>query len=140
MPIAAIAAIASLAAAGVGAGTSIYSAMNQPSAPKAPTPTEMTNQAINAETANRATATKEAAQILPDLQANTGGGLSPDAYGQLSSQFSGNANLGSSPQVQEMVNKFLGIDPGASFGGSSPFGGGSSGTNPLAPGLTGGGG
>lgn len=128
-------AIASIAAAGVGAGTSIYNATNQPSGPKAPSPTQLTNSAINAETANRATATKEAAQLLPDLQANTGGGLSPDAYGQLSSQFSGNANLGSSPQIQEMVNKFLGIDQGASFGGTTPFGG----ANPASPGLAGGG-
>jgi hypothetical protein len=134
------AAIASIVGAGTAVGSTIYNDVNKPGTPAGPTPTQLTNQAINAETANRATATKEAAQILPDLQANTGGGLSPDAYGQLSSQFSGNANLGSSPQVQEMVNKFLGIDPGASFGGSSPFGGGSSGTNPLAPGLTGGGG
>jgi hypothetical protein len=133
MPWAAIAAIASLAGAGTALGNTIYQDVNAPST-SGPSPTQITNQAINAETANRATATKEAAQILPDLQFNTGGGLSPDAYSQLSSQFSGNANLGNSPQMQAIVAKFLGLDTGASsFGGSTPFG--SSTGNPLTPGL-----
>lgn len=124
------------ATAAIGAGTSIYSAVNQPKAPSGPTPEQITKQAVSDETASRAAATKQAAQFLPELQSNTGGGLSPDAYTQLSSQFSGNAQLGNSPQMQQLVSKFLGLDTGAAFGGSSPFGTAST-NNPLGAGLAG---
>lgn len=134
MPPAIIAAI-------IGAATTIgVTAYGKASAPGPnegqPTPAEMTKQAVTAEQANRATATKQAAQFLPQLQSDTSGGLSPDAYKELSSTFSGNANLSNSPQMQEMVAKFLGLDTGASFGGDQPFGSGS-GSSPLSPGLAG---
>ena len=116
-------------------GTTAFNASNQPSAPKVD-PTEVSKQAVAGETANREQATKQAAQFLPGLQYNTSGGLSPDAYQQFSSDFSGNANLSNSPQMQQLVAKFLGLDTGASFGGDSSFGSGSS--NPISPGLTGG--
>jgi len=135
MPWAAIAAIAALASAGAGIGQTIYSDLNQPSGPKPTDPAEITKQAVSAETANRQTATKEAAQFLPQLQSDTGGGLSPDALKQFSSTFSGNANLANSPEMSQMVAKFLGLDTGATFGGSEPFGSSSGGSNPLAPGL-----
>lgn len=132
--------IAAAIVAATTVGTTIYSKMSQPSAPKQATPAEISTQAINTETSNRATATKEAGQFLPGLQANTSGGLSPDAYKQLSATFSGNADLANSPQMQELVSRFLGLDNSASFGGSEPFGssGGSSGAaNPSSPGLAG---
>ncbi len=138
MPPAIIAAVISAAAA---VGTTIYSKVSQPSAPSStqPTPAEVTKQAVSSEEANRAQATKQAAQFLPGLQYETSGGLSPDAYQQFSSNFSGNANLANSPQMQQLVAKFLGLDTGASFGGDGSFGGGSSGgSSPLSPGLTGG--
>lgn len=124
------------AASAAGVSSSIYNSMQGPSAPPAgPSPAEVTKQAISDETAKRGAATKEASQFLPMLQANTGGGLSPDAYRELSANFSGNANLADSSQMKQLIAKFLGLDTGASFGGTEPFG--SSGSNPLTPGLVG---
>lgn len=120
--------------AAAGTSASIYNSMQGPSAPS---PAEVTKQAISDETSKRGTATKEASQFLPMLQSNTGGGLSPDAYRELSANFSGNANLADSSQMKELISKFLGLDTGASFGGTEPFGSSSGGSNPLTPGLTG---
>lgn len=125
------------ATAAAGTSASIYNSMQGPGTPPGPTPAEVTKQAVSDETSRRGVATKEASQFLPMLQANTGGGLSPDAYRQLSSNFSGNANLADSSQMKELISKFLGLDTGASFGGSEPFGSSSGGSNPLTPGLTG---
>jgi len=102
--------------------------------PQGPTPAQMALNAINQETATRNTATKEASQLLPQLQYETSGGLSPSAYQDLSANFSGNANFANSSQFKDMVARFLGLDTGTSFGGSSPFG---STTNPGSPGLVG---
>lgn len=127
--------IAAIIGSATAVGTTAFNAANAPSAPKPPDPTAISNQAINTETANRATASKEAAQFLPGIQANTSGGLSPDALAQFSSTFSGNANLGDSEQIKQMVAKFLGLETGATFGGTGSFGTGAS--NPASPGLTG---
>ena len=125
--------IAAVITAATTLGVTGYEIANQPGTPAqpaAPTPTQITNQAVQAETANRSTATKEAGQILPDLQYATGGGLSPDAYQSLASQFSGNAQYGDTASMQQLVARFLGLDQsGASFG-----------SNPTSPGLTSGGG
>lgn len=124
------------ATAAIGTGTSLYQMANQPGQPKGQSPEEITKQAITSEQANRANATKQASAFLPELQSSTGGGLSPDAYSQLASQFSGNAQLGNSPQMQQLVSKFLGLDSGASYGGSAPFGSNTN-TSPLQTGLAG---
>ena len=132
-------ATATILAAIIGAGTSIgttaFNAANAPSAPKPPDPATISTNAINAETANRATATKEAAQFLPGIEANSPG-VNPDYLKNASATFSGNANLAQSPEMQQLIAKFLGVDTGASssFGGGSGFGGG--GSNPFSPGLT----
>jgi hypothetical protein len=128
--------IGALIAAATTVGVTAYDKASAPGAPKPPDPAEVTKQAINAETQNRATATKEAAQFLPGLQSNTSGGLSPDALRAFSADFSGNANIADSPQMKQLISQFLGIDQGATntFGGSTGFGGGS---NPNSPGLTG---
>jgi hypothetical protein len=122
-------------AAAAGTAASIYSSLQGPDSPSTPNPAEVTKQAVDTETLRRGTATKEASQFLPQLQANTSGGLSPDALQQFSSSFSGNADLGNSPQMKELVAKFLGLDTGATFGGTGSFGTGAS--NPASPGLTG---
>lgn len=127
----ALAPLLTAAAAATGAGVSIYSAMNQPGAPKGPTPAEVTKNAISDETAKRDAAGKSAAQVFPGLQYQTSGGLSPDAYQTFGADFSGNADLAGSQQMKDLVAKFLGTDNG--FGGGT-FGGN---TSPSSPGLTG---
>ena len=127
--------IASLIGAGTTVGTALFQHFTQPSAPAGPTPEEMTKSAVSDEESRRQGATKQAAQFLPQLQADTSGGLSPDAYKDLAANFSGNANLADSPQMKQLVAKFLGLDTGAAFGGSEPFGSSSGGSNPLATGL-----
>lgn len=123
-----------LIAAGVTAGTSIgLDLSNQPGSGK-PTPAEITQQsqdAVKQATAARQGQAEQAAQVLPNLQYDTGGGLSPDAYSQFSSEFSGNANIGNSEQLKQLVAQFLGTG-GGGFGGTTGFGASST------PGLTGG--
>lgn len=141
MPQALIAPLILAVSAATSAGLGIYSAVNQPGAPPQPTPAQVSKDAIASETANRQAAAKSAGQLLPGLQSDTNGGLSPDAYATLSSDFSGNGNIANSPQMQQLVAKFLGIDSGSSFGGSSSsfgssFGGGGS-NSITSPGLTG---
>jgi hypothetical protein len=136
--------IASIIGASTAVGTTAFNAANQPgSGPTQPTPaqlTEQSTQAVNSEAANRTIATKQAAQFLPGIESNSPG-VSPDYLQNTSATFSGNANLAQSPEMQQMIAKFLGLDNGASFGSSTPFGSGSSGSssnpNPLSPGLTG---
>ena len=134
--------IGALIAAGATVGTTIYNKVSAPG-PNAgqPTPEEMTKQAVSAEEANRSVATKQAAQFLPQLQSDTSGGLSPDAYRSLAANFSGNANLSNSPQMQQLIAKFLGLDTGATFGGNEPFGSSNSsssgGSSPFSTGLAG---
>lgn len=120
-----------LLAAGVTAGTSIgLDLTNQPSSPKQPSPADITKNAVQQATQTRQGQAESAAQLLPNLQYDTGGGLSPDAYSQLSSTFSGNAGIGNSQQLQDLVNKFLGTG-NSGFGGPGGFGS-------TSPGLTGG--
>lgn len=127
--------IAAIIGSGTAIGTTAFNAANAPSGPKPADPAEISKQAISTETANRDIATRQAAQFLPGIQANTSGGLSPDALQQFSANFSGNSDLASSPQMKELIAKFLGMDTGATntFGGGSSFGG----SNPASPGLVG---
>lgn len=124
------------ASAATSAGLGIYSAVNQPGAPQQTqqSPADITKQAISAETSSREAATKAAGQLLPGLQYNTSGGLSPDAYATLSSDFSGSPGLANSPQMKALIAQFMGTDTG--FGGNSAFGSGSTPSNPISPGLT----
>jgi hypothetical protein len=122
------------ATAAAGTAHSIYSSMQGPDTPPGQSPADITGKAVALESSNRGTAVKQAAQFLPGIEANSPG-VSPDYLKDVSSTFSGNANLAQSPEMQQMIAKFLGIDPGASFGGSGSFG--SSGSSPLTPGLTG---
>lgn len=123
-------AIAALAGAGASVGQAVYTDVNQPSQPKQPSPADITKNAVQQATQQRQGQAESAAQLLPNLQYDTGGGLSPDAYSQLSSTFSGNAGIGNSQQLQELVNKFLGTG-NSGFGGPGGFGS-------TSPGLTGG--
>lgn len=138
MPVGLIGAIAALASAGTAVGTTIYDKVSAPSSstPAAPTPAQVTTDAITQETQKRQAQATSDAQLLPGLQADTGGGLSPDALSTFSSQFNGDAG-GNTPQLQQLVAQFLGLNSGAnnSFGGSGTFGASTS--SPSSPGLTG---
>jgi hypothetical protein len=120
-----------LIAAGATIGSSVgLQLSNEPGSGK-PTPAQITQQSQNAvasATQQRQGQAQDAAQLLPNLQYDTGGGLSPDAYSQLSSTFSGNAGIGNSQQLQQLVQQFLGTGNN-SFGGSGGFGS-------PSPGLT----
>jgi len=132
--------IAAIIGAATTVGATIYNAKNQPSIPTStsPSPADVTKNAIATETANREGATKAAAQVLPGLQYNTSGGLSPDAYQTLSADFSGNAGLANSPQMKQLIAQFLGLNTSDTFGGAgAPFGTGSTQSNLVSPGLTG---
>jgi len=119
-----------LIAAGVTAGTSIgLDLSNQPSSPQQQTPAQISQNAVQQATQQRQQQAQGAAQLLPNLQYDTGGGLSPDAYSTLSSTFSGNPGIGNSQQLQQLVQQFLG-QGNNTFGGTSGFGS-------PSPGLTG---
>ena len=121
-------------ASAAGTSASIYNSMQGPGTPPGQSPADITNKAVALETSNRGTATKEAAQFLPGIESNSPG-VSPDYLKDTAATFSGNANLAQSPEMQQMLAKFLGLDTGASFGGSTSFG--SSSSSPLSTGLTG---
>lgn len=134
MPVGLIGAIAALASAGTAVGTTIYDKVSAPSAPAPPTPAQVTSDAIAQATQQRQAKATADAQLLPGLQADTGGGLSPDALATFSSQFNGDAG-GNNPQLQALVSQFLGLNSGAAntFGGSGSFG--ATNSNPSSPGL-----
>lgn len=92
---------------------------NQPDSPKQQTPVQIAQNAVQQETQRRQGQAQNAAQLLPNLQYDTSGGLSPDAYSQLSATFSGNPDIANSSQLQQLVAQFLGT--GGGFGGSSGF-------------------
>jgi hypothetical protein len=99
----AIAAIASLAGTGVG----LYENLNRPSG-GGPTPSQMTQSAVQQATRQRQAEATQANQWLPNLQYQTSGGLSPDAYATYSSTFSGNGDLLNTGMMQQMVQNFMG--------------------------------
>jgi hypothetical protein len=97
------AAIASLAATGAGVGMEL-SGVGQPSTPKASTPTL-------AQTATAANQTKEnqlasLSQQTPNIQAATGGSLSPEAWAQMAEILSGQGgSTGISAATQDLMQK-----------------------------------
>ena|SRR5689334_10589840 len=123
------AAIAGLAASGVGIGETLA---NKPSAPKPPAPPTA------ADTAASANKTKEEqiaalSQQTPNIQAATGGSLSPDAWAQLAAILSGQAGspgIGSSQQ--DLVTKLL--TGGGGGGGTVTAGNNTGGGAPGTPG------
>jgi hypothetical protein len=123
-----IAAIGSLAGTGVGLGLELS---NQPGTPKAAAPPTV------AQTTPGADATKTAqeasiAEQFPNLQASTGGSLSPDAWIQLSQMISGTAGTpGVSGTNTDLIQKILTGQNNATVtagsGGTTPQGAGASG-------------
>jgi hypothetical protein len=90
----------------IGAGTSIYSAVNQPGAPKpaTPTPAQQKTTALN----TRQTQENAISQQLPGLQAQVGGALSPEALLKLAiskAGIAGESGIGAS--MQDMIMKML---------------------------------
>lgn len=122
-----IAAIASLAGTGIGLGETLA---NQPSAPKPVTPSA-------ADTAASADKTKRdqlaaLGQQTPNIQAATGGSLSPDAWAQLAAILSGQAGAtGIGASQQDLVQKLL---TGNSGGGTVTAGNNTGGGAPGTPG------
>jgi hypothetical protein len=123
------AAIAGLAASGVGIGETLA---NKPGDPAKPTPP---TAAQTADTANQTKQNQLAAlsQQTPNIQALTGGSLSPDAWAQMASILSGQAGSpGIGASQQDLVTKLL---SGNSGGGTVTAG---NNTTPTTPGGTGG--
>ena len=112
-------------AAAAGAGTSIYEAVNQPSAPKAPTGP----QPLNPSQQNNVRAA--VATAAPDIQSQLGGSVSPDYYLQNSQLISGTGNApGSGGIAQSVINQLFGQNGGTS---STPANPGPSTANSFAP-------
>lgn len=125
-----IASIASIAGTGVGLGLELS---NQPSSPKPVTPTA----AQTADTANQTKQNQLASlsQQTPNIQAATGGSLSPDAWAQLSDILSGQAGSpGIGAANTDLITKLLSGNTGGS--GVSAGSGAGSGTPGSSPGLT----
>jgi hypothetical protein len=108
--ITAIAGAGSLAATG-------YELANQPGTPKAPaTPAPSPADAAKTAASNRATQEAALSQQLPNLQALTGGSLSPEALMRLSEILSGQGNTpGIGASSQDLIAKLFG------GGGETPF-------------------
>jgi hypothetical protein len=112
-----------------GVGTSIYSLSNQLGAPKPVTPTP----AQAAATAGQNRSTQEAAlsQQLPNLQAQVGGSLSPEALLALSQILSGQGGTpGIGSSTQDLIQKMT-VSAGAPNSGTAPAG--QPGLTPTAP-------
>ena len=112
----------------IGAGTSIYEAVNKPSAPAAPPkPTQAQQDASALKT--RQTQEQAISQQLPGLQAQVGGALSPEALLKLAVSKSGQAgDVGIGASLQDMLMKMLSSQSTVSAGG---VGGGSGSTTGL---------
>jgi len=122
--------IAAIIGAATTIGTVAYEKSSQPG-PNAgqPSPAQLQTDQIKAATQQRSTAAQEASQLLPGLQADTSGSLSPDATSQFSYLFSGNGQY--APQGPQFGAGGQGGGSSGGFGGSgAPFGtGGGSGSD-----------
>jgi hypothetical protein len=123
-----------LIAAGITAGTSIgLTLSNEPggsssSSQQQQDPAQMVQNAVQQETQSRQSKAGQAAQLLPDLQYNTGGGLNQAGLAADSATFSGNGDIANSQTLQDLISKFLGTGSGSSsFGGSTSYGSSSGG-------------
>jgi len=98
-------------ASGVGVGTSLYSAANQPGAPKpvTPSPAQVTADATKTRTAQEASLSQQ----FPGIQAATGGSLAPEAWVRLAELISGQAGTpGIGSAGQDLLSK-LQVSSGA---------------------------
>lgn len=125
MPPAIIAAIIG-AAATIGVTAYEHTSAPGPNAGQ-PTPAQLQTNAITQATQQRTAAGQEASQLVPGLQADTSGGLSPDATTNLSYLFSGNGQF--APQGPQFGSSgaqtsFGGATPGLNFGSPSSGAGG----------------
>jgi len=129
MPWAAIGAIAALAGSAFSVGDTLYQQANAPGQSSSAQQQPTQAQAVSAETANRQQVVSQAALQLPGLQYEGGGGLSPGYLATQSSTDSGNSQYGSSPQIQQLVNSFLGLGGVGTGSSAGPV-------SSLLPGLT----
>jgi hypothetical protein len=114
------------AGAATSIGTSIYSATNQPGAPKPVTPTPA--QATADATKTRTTQEAALSQQAPGIQAATGGSLSPEAKIQMEELLAGLAGApGIGGSIQDLLTKLKG-------GGGTVTAGNA--TSSSGPGLT----
>ena len=113
-----------------GVGTSIYSLTNQPSAPKATTPTPAQTAATAA--TNRQNQEAALSQQFPNIQAATGGSLSPDAWAQFAKILSGQVGTpGIDASSQDLLMKIFGKGSNVNVG--TPTTGGSAPGPGLSP-------
>lgn len=120
-----VAAIASLAGTGIGLGETLA---NQPGSPKPPSLADTTASADKTKQSQIAALSQE----TPNIQAATGGSLSPDAWAQLAAILSGQAgNPGIGASQQDLVTKLLSGNSGGTVtaGNNAPG---------ATPGTTGG--
>jgi hypothetical protein len=120
-----IAAITGIAGTGVGLGLELS---NQPGSPKPATPTPA--QTTATADANKQNQLAALTQQEPNIQAATGGSLSPDAWAQLASILSGQAGspgIGSSQQ--DLVTKLLTGNSGGTVTAGNNTGGGTPGSS-----------
>lgn len=123
-----IAAIVGIAGTGVSLGESLANQPGTPKPPAAPTVAQTTPEATATADAQKAAI----AQQFPNIQAQTGGTLSPDAFLQLAQLSSGQAGQpGVSGTNVDLIQKLL---TGATGG---VFAGGGAGSSPVpgSPGL-----
>lgn len=120
--LATIATIAGLAGTGISVGEQLA---NQPGSPKPPSQADITKNA----NANKQTQLAALSQQTPNIQAATGGSLSPEAWAQLSALLSGEAGAtGIGASQQDLVQKLLSgnsgggttISAGNNTGGGTP--------------------
>lgn len=118
----AIVGIASLAATGIGLGEQLS---NQPGSPKPPSQADIAKTA----TANKQNQLAALTQETPNIQAATGGSLSPDAWAQLAAILSGQAgSTGIGASQQDLVQKLLTGNSGGTVTAGNNTGGGTPGT------------
>ena len=127
MPAAIIPIITALVGA-AGVGTSIYSLVNQPGAPKTTTPTLTPEQATAQATQTRQNQQAALSQALPGEQARVGGALSPESLLRLAEQISGQGGApGIESSIQDLISKMVaqssGVNVTAGGGGAGTSGG-----------------
>ena len=105
-----------------GVGTSIYSQVNQPSAPKATAPTVTPAEALKKKQGQIASLEGQ----FPEIQAATGGSLSPDAWIHLAELLS---NQAGTPGIGAAEQDILKLLKGGSKISVGTGGGGTSGTS-----------
>ena len=104
-----------------GLGESVYALTNQPSAPKPAAPTPAETEKTATDTRAKQEAALQAA--FPNIQAATGGSLSPEAWATLAKLLTDQANApGIDAASEDLLKKFFGENTSLVAGVSSGSG------------------